>query len=179
MAIVQLPNHCGHKSIIVALAEAGLLAEPPDKIAIHFPDSSFVYPSAIGFLAAWGLYQRQQRGTRLIITGDDNSRRYLSRMDLMAAALESPSIEDFQRDTQPKASEGLMGRKPRGRWFTESPRVRKQDTGVRNGMWHSRPDPEFWFSNQRAPGRERGRRKSLPVWRINDEGREVGSRPPA
>ena len=96
MAIIQLPNHCGHNSVIAALAAAELLADPPEKLAIHLPDLSIVYPSAIGFLAAWGIYQRHTRGTRLVITGDDNSRRYLSRMDLMAA-LESPFTEDFVR----------------------------------------------------------------------------------
>jgi hypothetical protein len=96
MPLIRLPNHCTHQDVIAALAEAGLLAAPPEKIAIHLPDSSLVYPSAIGWLAAWGIYQRQRRGTRLVITGDDNSRRYLSRMDLLAA-LESPFTEDFVR----------------------------------------------------------------------------------
>lgn len=96
MAIITLPQHCGHRSVINALDEADLLAEPPEKVAVHLPDSSFVYPSAIGFLAAWGIYAHKKFGTQLVITGDDKSRRYLSRMDLMAA-LESPFTENFER----------------------------------------------------------------------------------
>ena len=96
MAIIKLPEHCGHRSVINALDEQGLFADHPEKIAIHLPDSSFVYPSAIGFLGAWGVYERNRHGTQLVITGDENSRRYLSRMDLMAA-LESPFTEDFER----------------------------------------------------------------------------------
>ena len=96
MASVQLPKYCGHKSVIQALGEQDLLTSPPEKIAVHLPDASFVYPSAIGFLAAWGIYQRKQRGTQLVVTGDENSRRYLSRMDLLAA-IDSPFTEDFER----------------------------------------------------------------------------------
>jgi hypothetical protein len=96
MAIVQLPSHTGHRSVINALDKHSLFTDHPEKIAVHMPDASFVYPSAIGFLAAWGIYERIRHNTKLVITGDDNSRRYLSRMDLMTA-LESPFTEDFKR----------------------------------------------------------------------------------
>jgi hypothetical protein len=66
MAIIQLPNHCGDKTVIAALDEQGLLEKPPDKIAIHIPDPLIDDPSAIGFLAAWGLYQRQMRGDQRV-----------------------------------------------------------------------------------------------------------------
>lgn len=96
MAIISLSGTCDHKAVIDALATQGLLNNPPNKIAIHFSASATLLPSAVAFLAAWGLRQRETCGTQLVVTGDEENRRYLARMDLLGV-LESPFAEEVVR----------------------------------------------------------------------------------
>ena len=57
--------------------------------------AAIVAPCAMALLGAWGLHLRDQ-GIRLSVVGNDDTRRYLSRMDVFQT-LDIPFTENFER----------------------------------------------------------------------------------
>lgn len=98
MAAVKLPQNCYHQDLIEALDEAGVLHESADRIAFQLPAPCFVSTSAMAFLGAWGLLQKR-KGSSFTFVGNDDTCKYLSRMDLFCA-LDIPYTESFKRHSE-------------------------------------------------------------------------------
>jgi hypothetical protein len=98
VSLITLPTRCTHQTLIKALDESGLRQESAGQVALHLPDGCFVSPCAMAVLGAWGLYLRGIGG-RLSITGNDDTRRYLARMDVFQT-LDIPYTENFERQNE-------------------------------------------------------------------------------
>jgi hypothetical protein len=80
VSLIELPRTCTHEALIGAINQLAS-ANSEGTTALHLPDGCFVTPCAMALLEAWGLRLRD-RGIRLSIVGNDDTRRYLSRMDV-------------------------------------------------------------------------------------------------
>src|SRR5262245_6636389 len=98
MAAIVLPRTCSHTLLIRALAGAGTLKEPAPKVTLQVPEGCFISTGALSFLCGWGVRQRQS-GATIRFVGDDDARRYLSRMDLFRV-LGVPFAETFIRHNE-------------------------------------------------------------------------------
>ncbi|MDB4367979.1 STAS-like domain-containing protein [Mariniblastus sp.] len=96
MSLIPFPNPCHQDDLIQQLDAEGLLDNPPDKIALHLTENTTVFPSAMAWLAAWGIWVRKKHGTELVITGDETSRAYLASMDLLDS-IASPFSGTFEQ----------------------------------------------------------------------------------
>lgn len=81
MPTARLPVNCRFDGFVDALASGEALGGDWDSLVIHLPPHTFVHCAAVAFLCAWGSDQRR-RGRRLLLRGDDDTCRYLGRMDL-------------------------------------------------------------------------------------------------
>ena len=98
MSLVELPRSCAHLGLIEALNRCGVTTPSGESVAIHIPDGGFVTPCAMALLGAWGLHLRDQ-GIRLSVVGNNDTRRYFSRMDVFQT-LEIPFTENFERHNE-------------------------------------------------------------------------------
>ena len=98
MSLINLPTRCSHQTLIQALDEAGQAQRSANRVALYLPDGCFVSPCAMAFLGAWGLYL-QSMGGGISVTGNDDTRRYLARMDLFQT-LDIPYTENFERHNE-------------------------------------------------------------------------------
>jgi STAS-like domain of unknown function (DUF4325) len=96
--LITLPTRCSHLALIQALYSAGQIEQASNRVALNLPDGCFVSPCALAFLGAWGLYLRGMGG-RLSISGNDDTRRYLARMDVFDT-LDIPYTEQFERHNE-------------------------------------------------------------------------------
>ncbi len=58
MASADLPRSCSHLDLIESLNYAGAFAEDWEPFTFRIPEDCFISSSAITFLGAWGLKQR-------------------------------------------------------------------------------------------------------------------------
>ena len=98
MSLITLPTRCSHQTLIHALDSAGQVQQASNRVALHLPDGCFVSPCATAFLGAWGLYL-QSMGGGISVTGNDDTRRYLARMDVFQT-LDIPYTENFERHNE-------------------------------------------------------------------------------
>src|SRR5262249_44257175 len=68
------------------------------QVTLQVPEGCFLSTGALSFLCGWGLRQRQA-GVTIRFVGDDDARRYLSRMDVFHV-LEGPFAETFNRRSE-------------------------------------------------------------------------------
>ena len=95
MSLIELLRTCTHDALIGAIDQVVSASSSPETLALHLPDGCFVAPCAMALLGAWGLHLREQ-GIRLSVVGNDDTRRYLSRMDVFQT-LDIPFTETFDR----------------------------------------------------------------------------------
>ena len=81
MAAIDLPQNCTHPDLLKAIGDKNLFEEDWEKLVLRIPKDCFVSSSAIAFLASWGLMCCEE-GKQLKFIGDQDTQRYLSRMDL-------------------------------------------------------------------------------------------------
>ena len=98
MGLIKLPRVCTHEALIGAIDQVTSASLIGGTLALHLPEGCFVTPCAMALLGAWGLRIREQ-GTRLSVVGNDEARRYLSRMDVFRT-LDIPSTENFERHNE-------------------------------------------------------------------------------
>src|SRR5690242_20640891 len=98
MAAIVLPRTCNHPALIRALASAGALNECALQMTLQLPEGCFISTAALSFLCGWGL-RDQQNGSTIRFLGDDDVRRYLSRMDLFRL-LGVQFAETFRRQSE-------------------------------------------------------------------------------
>jgi hypothetical protein len=96
--MVELPRSCTHEALIESIIGVASSPSTAETIALHLPEGCFVTPCAMALLGAWGLHLRDQ-GVRLSVVGNDDARRYLSRMDVFHT-LEIPFTEGFVRHNE-------------------------------------------------------------------------------
>ena len=98
MSLVELPRTCTHQALIGAIDQVGFALAAAEMLALHLPEGCFVTPCAMALLGAWGLHLRE-KGIRLSVVGNDDARRYLSRMDVFRT-LDLAFTENFERHNE-------------------------------------------------------------------------------
>lgn len=100
MANFEIPLSCTTESLLRAIASARLLESGlvSKKTAIQVSRSSFLSCGALSFFCARGLARRES-GSRFAVVGDDDTLRYLSRMNLFRH-LDAECREAFSRHTE-------------------------------------------------------------------------------
>jgi len=98
MATIKLPSAVTHQAFIKALAAADVMGLTGETYRIHVPRGCFTSCSGIAAMAAWGQNMRRQ-GHEVEFYGDDETLRYLARMDLFRV-LEIPYRENFERHAE-------------------------------------------------------------------------------
>lgn len=81
MRIVSLPPTCGIRALLRAMDRAEVFSRPWTQIQFDVNEGSFLFPSTISFLAAWGL-KAVELDKEISFVGEQSTLRYLSRMDL-------------------------------------------------------------------------------------------------
>gem|GEM_PF-3324892 len=95
MPVIHLPGKVSHPGLISALADDGALGEDWERTDLDFPGGCFIDQAAVALLCEWGILHRV-RGAKIDFYGDDNVRRYLSRLDVFRHT-EFPCAEHFER----------------------------------------------------------------------------------
>jgi len=98
VGLVEIPKTCTHDALIGAIDRVVSASSSPETLALHLPDGCFVSPCAMALLGVWGLHLREQ-GLRLSVVGNDDTRRYLSRMDVFQS-LDIPFAGNFERHNE-------------------------------------------------------------------------------
>lgn len=98
MASIKLPAAVTHQTFVESLAAAEVSGLTGEAYKLHVPQKCFVSPSAIALMCAWGQDVRR-RGHDLAFFGDEETLRYLARMDLFKL-LHVPYQEDFERHAE-------------------------------------------------------------------------------
>jgi hypothetical protein len=98
MASIKLPASVTHQSFIEAVAAGDVMGLTGETYRIHVPRKCFISCSAIAAAGAWGQEMRR-RGHGVEFYGDDDTLRYMARMDLFKL-LEFPYRENFERHTE-------------------------------------------------------------------------------
>jgi len=94
---IVLPRYCSHTVLMHALAGVGVLDELPRRY-VQVPEGCFILHRRPFISLRMGLRQRQD-GVTIRFIGDDDARRYLSRMELFRL-LEVPFAETFRRQSE-------------------------------------------------------------------------------
>jgi hypothetical protein len=95
MALIQLSSPVTHKTLLHGITEAKLSGMPRETYAIYLEDGCFFSCSGLSLLAAWG-QSLVASGNKIKIQGDEDTCRYLARMNLFKI-LNIPYEEDFVR----------------------------------------------------------------------------------
>lgn len=98
MASVKLPTVVSHQSFLEALAVGDVMGLSGETYRVHVPRKCFASSSGIAVMAAWGQSIRR-KGHDVEFYGDDETLRYLARMDLFKI-LEFPYRENFERHSE-------------------------------------------------------------------------------
>ena len=81
MPVIHLPENVSHPVLIQSLAENGALQDDWERTDVDFPPHCFIDQAAIAFLCEWAMLHQGQ-GRRVGFYGDENTLRYLSRLDV-------------------------------------------------------------------------------------------------
>lgn len=98
MSWIRLPSTVTHEDILENLNRVGALDKPSASYVIEIPRGCFVSSSALALLCSWGQLQIR-RGATIRFEGDDDTLRYIARMDLFRV-LNVPYTEKFDRHAE-------------------------------------------------------------------------------